>query len=87
MTDTPQKGHNTGIAAERLSSFIDRLEELQAEKDKVAADMREVMSEAKGEGFDVPTLREVLKLRKLDRQKRSERRELVDLYLQAIGLD
>ena len=42
---------------------------------------KEAFAEAKGEGFDVKVLREILRLRKLDREDREEHESLVDLYL------
>jgi uncharacterized protein (UPF0335 family) len=54
-----------GIAAERLRSFIERIERLEEEKAALAADIREVYAEAKSTGFDVKTMRQVIRLRKL----------------------
>ena len=54
-----------GIAAERLRSFIERIERLEEEKAALAADVREVYAEAKSTGFDVKTMRQVIRLRKL----------------------
>ncbi len=75
-----------GIAAERLRSFVERVERLEEEKSALAADIREVYSEAKGAGFDVKTLRLVIGLRKLDRSQRQEQEALLDLYKQALDL-
>jgi len=54
------------VAADRLRSFVERIERLEDEKAALAADIREVYSEAKGAGFDIKTLRQVIRLRKLD---------------------
>ena len=75
-----------GIAAERLRSFIDRIERLEEEKASLAADIREVFGEAKASGFDTKVMRQVLKLRKLDQQDRQEQEHLLDLYKQALGM-
>ncbi len=75
-----------GIAAERLRSFIERIERLEEEKAALAADIREVYAEAKGDGFDVKTMRQVVKLRKMDSADRAEQEALLDLYKSALGL-
>ena len=75
-----------GIAAERLRSFIDRIERLEEEKAALTADIREVFGEAKGSGFDTKVMRQVLKLRKLDSQDRQEQEHLLDLYLRALEM-
>jgi uncharacterized protein (UPF0335 family) len=74
------------IAGERLRSFIERIERLEEEKAALAADIREIYAEAKGTGFDTKIMRQVLKLRKLDREDRQEQETLLDLYLQALGM-
>ena len=74
-----------GIAGERLKSFVERIERLEEEKQALAADIKEVFAEAKGNGYDVKTLRKVVRIRKQDRAKRQEEEALLDLYLSAIG--
>ena len=75
-----------GIGAERLRSFIERIERLEEEKAALTADIREVYAEAKGTGFDTKTMRQVVKLRKMDSADREEQEELLDLYKRALGL-
>ncbi|MEE8499186.1 MAG: DUF2312 domain-containing protein [Alphaproteobacteria bacterium] len=75
-----------GIAAQRLRSFIERVERLEEEKAALAADIREVYAEAKGDGFDVKTMRQIVRLRKLDSSDRAEQEALLDLYKAALGL-
>ena len=75
-----------GIAAERLKSFIERIERLEEEKAALSADVREVYAEAKGTGFDTKIMRQVLKLRKLELNDRQEQEHLLDLYLRALGM-
>ena len=55
-----------GIGADRLRSFIERIERLEEEKAALTADIREVYAEAKGEGFDSKVMRQVVRLRKMD---------------------
>lgn len=91
-------GHNSGeegnlikakpgaIAADRLKSFVERVEKLEEEKSNIAADIRDVYSEAKGTGFDVKTIRTIIKLRKQDSAERDEQEALLDVYKQALGM-
>jgi uncharacterized protein (UPF0335 family) len=72
-------------AQTRLKTIIERIERLEEDKAAVAADLKEVFAEAKGEGFDTKTLRKVVRLRKQDKAKRQEEEALLDLYLSAIG--
>ena len=74
------------VAADRLRSFVERIERLEEEKAALAADIREVYSEAKGAGFDVKTLRQVVRLRKLDQADRREQEELLTVYMSALGM-
>ena len=74
------------VAADRLRSFVERIERLEEEKAALAADIREVYSEAKGSGFDVKTLRQVVRLRKLDQADRREQEELLTVYMSALGM-
>ena len=76
-----------GIAADRLRAFIERIERLEEEKAALTADIREVYAEAKATGFDVKTMRQLIRLRKLDRNDRQEQEHLLDLYKRAIGLE
>ena len=75
-----------GIAADRLKSFIERIERLEEEKAALAGDIREVYSEAKSTGFETKIMRQVVRLRKLEPQDREEQEQLLDLYKRAIGM-
>ncbi len=83
---TSERQANTGgVAAERLRSFVQRIERLEEDRAGIAADIRDVYSEAKGEGFDVKVLRKIIGLRKKDPQERREQDELLELYMAALG--
>lgn len=73
------------FAAERLRSFIERVERLEEEKAAIQGDVKEVYAEAKGEGYDARILRQVVRLRKMDRAQRQEQEALLELYLSALG--
>ena len=75
-----------GIAAERLKSFIERIERLEEEKRALAEDIKEVYSEAKGTGFDVKTMRQLIRIRRLDEDDRDEQEALLDTYKRALGM-
>lgn len=75
----------TAVAQSRLRSIIERVERLEADKAAVMTDIKEVLAEAKGEGFDVKTLRKVIRIRKQDKAKRQEEEAVLDLYLSALG--
>jgi uncharacterized protein (UPF0335 family) len=75
----------TTVAADRLRSFIERVERLEEEKAAILNDTKEVYAEAKGEGYDVKILRQVVRIRKMDRAERQEQEAILDLYLSALG--
>lgn len=74
-----------GTAQGQLKSIIERVERLEVEKAEIAEQVKEVLSEAKGNGFDVKIIRKVIARRKLDRAKAQEEDAIMDLYLSAIG--
>ncbi len=75
-----------GVSAQRLKSFIERIERLEEERKALGGDLREVYSEAKGGGFDVKIIRQVVKLRKMDKADRQEQEALLNFYLPGGGL-
>ena len=81
MTDQYQ------ITAEQLRSYIERYERLEAEKQDIADQQKDVLAEAKGCGYDTAILREIIKLRKMDPQDRAEKEAILQIYLDALGLD
>lgn len=74
-----------GVAQSQLRSIIERVERLETEKAELLEQIREVYSEAKGNGFDVRILRKVIVIRRQDRAKRMEDEAILDLYMVAIG--
>lgn len=92
VADFRQQKENTandtgGVSGQRLKAFIERIERLEEEKAGLAEDIKDIMAEAKGTGFDTKTMRKVIRLRKMDKQKRQEEEELLELYKSAIGLE
>ena len=76
-----------GIAGDTLRSYIERIERLEAEKTALTADIREIFSEAKGNGFDAKIMRQIVRLRRMDREDRLEQEELLAIYQHAMGMD
>jgi uncharacterized protein (UPF0335 family) len=77
---------SASFAKEQLKSIVERIERLEEEKQALADDIKEVYAEAKGNGYDTKTLRQVVRLRKQDSAERMEREALLDLYMHALGM-
>lgn len=75
-----------GVAVEQLRSIVQRVEKLEEDKAAIAADIRDVFAEAKGNGFDVKAIRSVIKLRKMDAADREEQELVLDTYRRALGM-
>jgi uncharacterized protein (UPF0335 family) len=73
------------IVGAELRQIVERIERLEEEKRQLATDIKEVFAEAKGRGFDTKILRACIKYRAKDPNERSEERELLDVYLEALG--
>lgn len=78
---------SNSIAAGELKAYIERIERLEDEKAALAGDLRDVYSEAKANGFDTKIMRKIVSLRKKDHAERKEEEALMDLYLEALGMD
>ena len=74
------------FAKDQLKVFVERVERLEEEKKAIAEDIRDVYAEAKGNGFDVKTLRVVVRLRKQDVNERKEQDAILETYLHALGM-
>jgi uncharacterized protein (UPF0335 family) len=75
------------VAADRLKSFIERIERLEEEKKALTDDIREVYSETKGSGFDIKVIRQIIRIRKLDVADRREMDEVMTIYLRALDME
>jgi uncharacterized protein (UPF0335 family) len=75
-----------GVAGDRLRSFVERIERLEEEKREVQDQIKDVFAEAKGEGYDIKVMRQVVRLRRMRPNDRSELEELLDLYKSALGM-
>ncbi|PVX30943.1 DUF2312 domain-containing protein [Sphingomonas pokkalii] len=74
------------VSAERLRLLIERIERLEEEKKGISGDIRDVYAEAKSTGFDVKTMRTIVRLRKLETHHREEAEMLLETYKQALGI-
>ena len=81
MSDTTD---TVGVAGDRIRSIIERIERLDEEIKDLMETKKEIFAEAKGEGLDVKVLKEILKLRKQDKDERDEQETLLELYLRAM---
>lgn len=76
-----------GVEATKLKSYIERIERLEEDKAGIASDVNDVFLEAKSNGFDTKTMRQIIKLRKLRSNERTEAEYMLDLYKRALGMD
>lgn len=83
MADDTEVG---GIAADRLRSIIERIERLGEEKKALQSDISDVFAEAKGAGFDVKVIRQVIRIRRQEPADVEEFETLLDLYRRALGM-
>jgi uncharacterized protein (UPF0335 family) len=75
------------IAADQLRLLIERVERLEEEKKGIADDIKDVYGEAKATGFDVKTMRTIVRLRRMEKHHREEAEALLETYKAALGLD
>ena len=76
----------SGVAADELKQFIERIERLEEEKAGIASDIKDVFAELKGRGFDTKAVRKILGIRKKDHAERQEEEAILELYMQALGM-
>ncbi len=74
------------VSADELRAFVERIERLDAEKKDLAEAQKEVMSEAKGRGYDTKVLRKIIALRKRDAQDLAEEEAVMEMYKEALGM-
>jgi uncharacterized protein (UPF0335 family) len=74
------------IAGEALKSFVERIERLDEEKRALSEDIKEIYAEAKGNGFAPKIIRQIIKIRKMDKDKLDEEETLLELYKRALGM-
>ena len=76
----------TGAGADQLTQYIERIERLEEEKRAMMADIRDVYAEAKATGFDPKIMRQLVKMRAMDRDLLQEQDELLQTYRASVGL-
>lgn len=77
-------GHN---AKEQLRAFIERVENIETEMRERSQDRSDVYAEAKGQGYDIPALKAIIRARREDQEKRKQREGMVDLYNKTLGYE
>jgi uncharacterized protein (UPF0335 family) len=75
-----------GVAGDRIRSFVERIEHIEEEIKALNDGKKEIFAEAKGDGFDVKVLKEIIRLRKQDKDERDEHESVLDLYLRAMEM-
>jgi uncharacterized protein (UPF0335 family) len=87
MTEERQEGMGGGqIAADELRLLIERAERLEEEKKGISDDIKDVMAEAKGRGYDPKAIREILRIRRQKKEEYQEAQSILDVYMQALGM-
>lgn len=82
-----EEGSVENVAASELRQFIERIERLEEEKQTIVDDIKDVMGEAKGRGYDTKAIRTILRLRKKDRDERLEEEAILQTYMAALGME
>lgn len=82
-----EKSGVENVAAAELRQFIERIERLEEEKQTIADDIKDVMGEAKGRGYDTKAIRTILRLRKKDKDERMEEEAILQTYMAALGME
>lgn len=77
---------NYAVAADELRQFIEQFEQLEAERKDIAEQQKELMSEAKGRGYDTAVMKKIIAERKRDRDDLAEEQAIADLYRAALGM-
>ncbi|MCP3736360.1 MAG: DUF2312 domain-containing protein [Sphingomonas sp.] len=87
MADERQEGMGGGqVAADELRLLIERAERLEEEKKGIADDIKDVMAEAKGRGYDPKAIRKILSIRKKKKEEYQEEEAILEVYMQALGM-
>lgn len=74
------------VTADELRQFVERIEQLEAEKKDISEQIKEVFSESKGRGYDAKALKHVIAIRKKDKDQVAEQEAVVDIYMHALGM-
>lgn len=75
------------VTADELRQFVERYEQLESEKKDVSATQKELMLEAKGQGYDTKVLKKLVALRKRDADSIAEENAVLELYKSALGME
>ena len=87
MAEQRHEGMGGGkVAADELRLLIERAERLEEEKKGIADDIKDVMAEAKGRGYDPKAIRQLLRIRKQKREDYQEEQSILEVYMQALGM-
>lgn len=77
---------DTGVAAEELKQFVERVERLHEERAGIAGDIKDIFAEMKGRGFCTKTVKMIIRIRQKDHAERQEEEAILEMYMQALGM-
>ena len=80
-------GHNSGVEADHLRAFIERIEQVESEVSDLNETKKEIYAELKGTGYDAAVVREIVRIRKQDADQRREKQEIIEIYASALGME
>lgn len=87
MTDERGEGMGGGrVAADELRLLIERAERLEEEKKGITDDIKDVMAEAKGRGYDAKAIKKIMAIRKKKKEEYQEEEAILETYMQALGM-
>lgn len=78
---------SSNVSRDALRAYIDRIERLEEDKKAVANDIKDIYSEAKGNGYDTKIIRKVVSLRRKSKEERQEEEALLELYMQTLEME
>lgn len=87
MTDERGEGMGGGrVAADELRLLVERAERLEEEKKGIQDDIKDVMAEAKGRGYDPKAIKKIMSIRKKKKEEYQEEEAILETYMQALGM-
>ena len=86
MADSESMGGQGTVAADQLRLLIERAERLEEEKKGIADDIKDVMAEAKSQGYDTKAIRKIMQIRKKKKEDFQHEEAILETYMAALGM-
>lgn len=77
---------DTGVAAEELKQFVERIEHMDQEAKAIGDDRKEIYAEARGRGFNIKVMKKIIAMRRMDHSERMEQEAILELYMNALKM-